>query len=324
MALKDVTRTLKEGVKSVISVHRPDGRPNIFVFTTPRSGSTWLTEVLCSQPGYKDIDEPDDLRIASVRRRLGISEWIDLYNQSSEPALRRYFEDFCSGKYHFMDPRPTLKRFRPVTRAIVFKLLHCGEDRISWFRDTFNGRIVFLLRHPIPVTLSREVFPRLTAFLESDYRRHFTEEQLAFARRIVASGTHLERGVLDWSLQNAVPLRQAEPDWIVLTYEQLVLDPATCVERLARGLNLPDIERMRRSVDIPSYTVRKSDRETARVLNEPASAERTRWLVEKWRSKVDAATEARAMEILEVFGIDAYAAGSVLPTGRFAFSAAPA
>jgi hypothetical protein len=318
MSWGDVADTLKEAARSVASVHRPDGRPNVFVFTTPRSGSTWLTELLCSQPGYKDIDEPDDIRYRHVRKHLGISDWVTLCNQSSEPLLRRYFDAFCSGKLHFMDPWPSFKRFRPVTKGIVFKLLHCGEDRISWFRDTFNGRVVLLLRHPIPVTLSREVFPRLEAFLDSDYRRHFTREQLAFAREVIDSGSRLERGVLDWTLQNAVPLKQAEPDWIILTYEQLLLDPEPCIERLASELSLPDPELMRRSVAVPSSTVRKSDRATARVLSGPESEDKKRWLLEKWRSKVNSADEARAMRILQVFDVDAYVAGSPLPTGRFA------
>jgi hypothetical protein len=238
---------------------------------------------------------------------------------AAEPKLRRYFDGFCNGRFHFMDPRPNLRRPRLVTRRIVFKLLHCGEDRISWFRDTFNGRVVLLLRHPIPVTLSREVYPRLEAFLASDYKRHFTDDQLAYARRVADSGSKLERGVLDWCLQNAVPLAQVEPDWIVVTYEQLLLDPGPAIERFARELDLPDPDTMRRGLNTPSRTVNKSDRETARVLREPDSTRRTMWLLEKWRAKVSGDEEARAMAILHRFGIDAYAEGEVLPTGRFAF-----
>lgn len=320
MSLQEARRRLQEFVKSASSVHRPDGRPNIFIFTTPRSGSTWLMELLSSQPGFKGINEPDDLRSSSVRRHLGISDWVQLYNRDSEPLMRRYFEGLCSGRLGFMNPRPSLRQFRPVTRRIVFKLLHCGEDRISWFRDTFNGRIVILLRHPIPVTLSRTVYPRLRAFLESDYRRHFTSDQVAFGHRIIDTGSKLEQGVLDWCLQNAVPLKQAEPDWIVVTYEQLLLEPEFVIRRFASELDLPDLDAMRQRLNVPSLTVRKSDQETARVVREPDSRERTQFLLEKWRSKVNPAEEARLMEILRVFDIDAYAAGALLPTGRFALA----
>jgi hypothetical protein len=324
MSWREARRRFTELVRAGSSVHRPNGRPNVFVFTTPRSGSTWLMELLADQPGFKSCSEPDDLRNPSVRRHLGISDWTTLYNLDSERLLRRYFEGFCSGRLRFMNPRPSLRRFRPVTRRIVFKLLHSGEDRIAWFRDTFNGRVVLMLRHPIPVSLSREVHPRLRAFLESDYRRHFDAPQLAFAERTAERGSKLERGMLDWCLQNAVPLRDAQPDWVVLSYEQLLLDPRPLIERMVAALELPDAGAMLARIDVPSRTVNKSDRRTARALDEPRSASRNRFLLEKWREKVDAREERRLMEILERFGIDVYTPGDVLPSERLWLGSRPA
>jgi hypothetical protein len=279
-------------------------------------------ELLASQPGFKPISEPFDLRNGSIRKHLGIADWVQLYNLDSEPHVRRYMEGLRSGRLRFLNPRPSLRRPRPLTRRIVFKILHFGEDRIGWFRDSFGAKVVLLLRHPIPVSLSRQEYPRLEAFMQSDYRRHFTPAQLAFARRIADSGSKLERGVLDWCFQNAPPLRQAEPDWVVLTYEQLLLDPSPLVERLAHQLDLTAAASLLARLHLPSRTVSKSDRQTARVLDQPESAERTSWLLEKWRGKVSRGEETRAMEILQRFEIDAYAAGEVLPTGRLAFHAA--
>jgi len=318
----ELRRRTTELIRSYSSFHRPDGRPDVFVFTTPRSGSTWLMELLSSQPGFKSVSEPFNLRNPSVRRHLGISDWVSLYNSDSEPLVRRYVEGLRSGRLRFLNPRPSLRRPRLFTHRIVFKILHFGEDRIGWFRDVFGGRVVLLLRHPIPVSLSREVYPRLEAFLASEYRRHFTPEQLRFARRVVDSGSKLEQGVLDWCFQNAVPLRQAQPDWIVVSYEQLLLEPRPVIERLARELDLPDPARMIESLAVPSRTVSKSDRQTARVLDAPESRARTKWLLEKWRGKVGRQEETRAMDILQRFEIDVYAAGELLPTGRLAFGEA--
>jgi hypothetical protein len=318
----EIRRAASEWVRSISNVHRPDGRPDVCLFTTPRSGSTWLMELLASQPGFKPVSEPFDLRNASIRRHLGISDWVTLYNVDSEPLVRRYMDGLRSGRLRFLNPRPSLRRPRPLTRRIVFKILHFGEDRIGWFRDAFGARVVLLLRHPIPVSLSRREYPRLEAFMQSDYRRHFTSAQLAFARRVADSGSKLERGVLDWCFQNAPPLRQAQPDWIVLSYEQLLLEPQPLVERLARELDLTDAATMLARLHRPSRTTGKSDRRTAQVLAQPESAERTAWLLERWRSQVGQDDEKRAMEILERFEIDVYEAGEPLPTGRLAFRAA--
>lgn len=298
-------------IKSVTNFHRPNGGPNVFIFSAPRSGSTWLMELVWSQPGFKHCNEPLNLRNASVRKYLGITEWRDLSSYDASRALYNYFSAICQGRLHFKDPKPLHGYYRSITNRIVFKVIHGGEDRINWFRDRFNGRIVLLLRHPIPVTLSRESFPRLEAFLVSDYRRHFTDEQLHYARRIVNSGTKLEQGVLAWCLQNAVPLRDVGDDWTVVSYEQLVLDPRPVIDCLARKLDLPKPERMMKRLATPSAVKTKSDRETQQVLEK--ETERRSWLVEKWRRKVGAAEERRAMEILKPFQLDVYKFGAALP-----------
>jgi hypothetical protein len=165
---------IKHIIESISTVHCPDGSPNVFLFSVPRSGSTWLMELIWSQPYFRYCDEPLDLRVPLVRQHLGIAEWGDLYSRDASLPLQDYFQAFCDGRLRFMNFNPIRRYYRPVTHRIVFKIIHGGEDRINWFRDTFDGRIVYLLRHPIAVSLSREVYPRLHAFLSSDYRRHFT------------------------------------------------------------------------------------------------------------------------------------------------------
>lgn len=303
---------LKQGARSLTNVHRPDGSPNVLLFALPRGGSTWLMELIWSQPGFKCCDEPTDLRNPLVRRHLGLDEWDSLYSPEATATLAEYFRGFCDGDLHFMDPRPFRRYYRPLTRRIVFKIIHGCEDRINWFRDVFNGRIVYLIRHPIAVALSREVYPTLPALLETDYRRHFSAEQLAFAEDIRASGSKLERGVLSWCLQVAVPLRQRTPDWAFVSYEQLVIDPLPVVEYLAQKLDLPDPERMVRALAVPSNVKHKSDAATQRVLESGAMGERLR-LVDKWRKRVSEVEERRAIEILERFEIDLYRFGDSLP-----------
>jgi hypothetical protein len=306
-----MAQMIRQLVKSIASIHRPDGSPNVFLFSTPRSGSTWLMELIWSQPGFKCCNEPLNLRKPLVRRYLGISEWRELGNQTASTALHRYFQGFCEGRLRFMNPNPFRRYYRPVTRRIVFKIIHGGEDRLNWFRDTFNGRIVYLLRHPIPVSLSREAYPHLEAFLSSDYQRHFTDEQLRYARKVVASGTKLERGVLAWCLQNAIPLREATADWAIVSYEQMVREPQPVIAYLADKLALPKPARMLRQLSVPSSSKGKSDQATQAVLDNNAASRAV--LVEKWRNHVREADEYRAMEILPRFHLDAYRAGEVLP-----------
>lgn len=306
-------------VKMCSTIHIPDGSPNVFLFSMPRSGSTWLMEMIYTQPGFKWCREPFNLRESVVQDRLGINDWTELYMLRSEDKITRYIDAICTGRlrdYRFKYPRPFSKQHRFITRHTVFKILHFGEDRINWFRDTFNGQIVYLIRHPIPVTLSRQVLPRLQARLDSDFRRHFTAAQLAFAKQVIESGSKFEQGILDWCLQNMVPMRDKTDDWTLVSYEQLVLDVDPVIQLLCDRLDLPDPKLMREQWATPSGSVkRQSDNATQNVLNQERTDESKHWLVGKWRTKITQEQEMRASEILAVFGLDTYYCyGSALPS----------
>jgi hypothetical protein len=311
--LNDIVCPAKNVIKTMTNLHRPESRQNIFLFSTPRSGSTWLMELIWSQPGFKACNEPLDLRNPMVRRYLRINNWLELYSQDASPVLHLYFQALCKGHLHAMDPVPFRGFYRPVTNRIIFKIINGGEDRINWFRDSFNGQIVYLIRHPIAVSLSREYFPRIQAQLKSDYRQHFTTEQINIAQRILENGSKLEQGVLAWCLENTVPLRMATDDWLIIAYEELVFDPQPVIAQMAERLALPEPEHMLSRLAIPSAVKAKSNPQTQQALKQGTNR---RWLAEKWRSHVSEREECRAMEILANFQLDIYQQGNFLPTRR--------
>lgn len=311
--LNDITCLTKNAIKTVTNLHRPEGQQNIFLFSTPRSGSTWLMELIWSQPGFKACNEPLDLRNPMVRKYSGITNWLELYSQEANPALYQYFQALCNGYLHAMDPVPFRRFYRPVTNRIIFKIINGGEDRINWFQDTFNGQIVYLIRHPIAVSLSREYLPRVQVQLESDYRRHFSIEQIKFAQRILENGSKLEQGVLAWCLENAVPLRMASDDWLIIAYEDLVVAPQPLITQIAERLALPEPVQMLSRLAIPSAVKAKSNPETQQALERRTNRQ---WLAEKWRSHVSKREECQVMEILTHFQLDVYQAGELLPNLR--------
>ena len=177
--------------------------------------------------------------------------------------------------------------------------------------------MVFLIRHPIPTSLSREELPRLKAYVNSDYKRHFTQAQRAFAQNVIDNGSYMEKAMLSWCFQNAVPLRDASEDWAIVSYEQLVVDPQPVIDYLADRLELPEPERMLDAVGVPSATAVGSTRERQQLLVNAGGAGGRRSLIGDWRKRVDPEAEQRLMETLDVFGIDAYSSGEVVPSNRY-------
>lgn len=298
---------LKGKLKSLTNVHLASKQPNIFVFTMPRSGSTWLMEILSSEKGFRYCNEPLYLRSSVIRHYSGLNNPEDVHDPANLPKIEKYFQGLANGSLGFMNPNPFSSNYRPFTNRVVFKIIHGGEELIGWFQKRFNGKIIFMTRHPIAVSVSRNLLPRTQAMLNSHYASFFEPSQIAFGKEILEKGNFFEQAVLDWCLQNYVPLKQRNQSWIFLTYEQLVLEPEKVLYYLQGQLNLKSIDKMLANLTKPSLVLELSDKETQAMLKDKSSNRDA--LVSKWTKKVTPAMEQRCFEILDVFNIDLYKAG---------------
>lgn len=316
-------RKLVQFVKHNTTFHKSDGSKNILLFSSPRSGSTWLTQIMGTQPGFKLVREPFNLRQPVVLDYLKINEWEELYSIQADEKIMRYMHTFMEGNdndFRFKRERIFADTWHFRTHRIIFKILHACEDRIDWFKDTFNGEVIFLIRHPIPVSVSRKKLPRLESFLKSDYQRHFTPAQLKYAKHLIDKGDIFEQAILDWCFQNALPLRNRKDDWLVLSYEETVLEQEKVIELLVDKFNFEKPERMYKRLHVASGSTHMSDKETRTLLNDSNKdkiKEKKQWLVEKWKDKVTEAQERRAFEILEIFDIDFYEINNFLPKDEY-------
>ena len=111
-----------------------------------------------------------------------------------------------------------------------------------------------------------------------------------------------------------MPLRQATDDWVITSYEQLVLEPAPVLKELARKLELPDTDLMNKQLHVASNSTYKSDEKTRQMLGNTQEREH---LVKKWRNKTTPEETRRAMAILEAFELDTYTADDELPHKRY-------
>jgi len=297
---------LKLLIKSLSNRHRPGRDEDVFLFATPRGGSTWFMETIWTQPGFKYCSEPFDVRRPEIRMALGIETFAELYAKDACKKFEPYLRSIQNNHIAFHNPNPLRWNYRPFTNRIVFKVIHAGMDRIGWFEDIFSGRILVVLRHPIPVSLSRKDFPLLAQFDRCPLRENFSQEQVRFADRVRSSGTHLEKGVVAWCLHNALPLRSRRDSWVVVSYEEAVMNPVHVVEYMAEILSLPRPDKMLKASGQVSATSNQSTVERRKLLHD--SDDRAK-LINIWRNKVPETQESDLMGILDLFDIDAYLPG---------------
>jgi hypothetical protein len=300
--------------------HDPSKKP-IFLFATPRGGSTWLAELLWSQPGMRLVGEPLNLRNPEVSRALGFSDWSRMFDPDIGEYIGPYFERILRGSFKGCDrlPLKSVSRagFRLRSDRVTLKIIHGGTDRISWFCENFAGVGILLIRHPLATAVSREVFPFLEHFGRSRSRERFTAAQLKVIDRVRHGNDKLAKGVVAWCLHNQLALESTSA--LIVTYEQLVLDRDSALEKIASHCSLDDVKRMKVNAPRPSRTTRLSDDYTRKALGmlHAESAERSATIIGKWRRGVPPQREQELMGVCELFGIDAYHPGRLLPESRY-------
>ncbi len=354
-ALESSKLTARELLFRAVCRHTQGDKPNILLFCTRRSGSTWLLNTLAAHPGMRYVGRPlQAIQQSRWRRRMP-----DLaragedasghhfqhpihFEGDAESTFRALADDIINCRIHVY---PSLNFRAPYfhrrTNRVVFQMTY-GTPLIEWFDANFNVKTIVLFRHPIANALSvmREGWPPEC----EDFLRHkwFRETQLssgtgvssvsdsgtgvspviasspstgdeairacngadrlALAQRIMTHGTLFEKHVLDWCLKMLIPFQAIQsgkhPDWIVLSYERIVLEPEAVVRELSAKLDLPDVEAMLAQVRRPSRTVTGA---TAEHVHDP------KYLLNRWRERLSTEQQRSLMAIVSAFGIDAYA-----------------
>ena len=309
--------------------HKQGGKPNILLHCMPRSGSTWILSTVAAHPGMRYIGRPFMTSLRS-RWRGSIPDLTATHNDGPDHDMGHFihfegealdqFERFAgkivTAQWHLY---PTLHfrapYFHRKTDRMIFQV-HTIFAMCEWFHEMFPINTALLLRHPIPNALSimhLDWRDEGAAYLHQPWYvdKFLTGPQVDLGRKILAEGSLLERHVLDWCLRTLPPLRAIESDdhrdWLLLTYEQMTLEPEKMVRVMSRHWDLPDVDAMMRQVRLPSRTVTAS---TVAKISDPD------YLLKRWRSKINEEEERRVMRIPAAMDIDIYETGSFMPAAK--------
>ena len=280
-------------------------------------------EIFASQPGMKFYDEPFNIRRSNVQRTGVFSEWRDLMPEyCDQKKIFGYMDDLTAGKFGHMNPAPFRKYHRFLTERIVFKI-HVLEHMIDEFQQVAGCDIACLIRHPIPTSLSRHQLPRLDNFLASAYYMDgiLNREQARRADEIRRSGSNLELGVLSWCFENVeIHRNYRSKEWSLLTYEECVLNPLDFCTSIANRHGLDDLNCLLVAAGKPSSNIAMSSSQVQDTIQRGDGAEKAKTILGRWKSKVDVHLEQQCIDILEVFEIDFYRMGSLLPQHDYLLS----
>jgi hypothetical protein len=316
-----LSRRLLLLVKAYTNVHRQGPLPNVFLFATPRSGSTWLMEIIASQPGFKYYDEPLNPRRENVAFGRLFPDYASLMPGTGDPhRIIGYLKALQDGRHRYMNPPPFRRNHRFFTNRIIFKI-HEIEHLMDQVASECGGQLVYLLRHPIANSISRTVQPRLELFLNSPYYAALVgePERSLEIRSIAETGTPLQRAVISWCYENLTTLRSPDPSRLVVTYEELVINPVRSCDLLMQRLDLPNRESMLAAFDRPAINIRMSHAQTLAAMNSPDAEKRRIRLVSKWMERTSESQYDEVAHVLSLFALDAYDARYPLAAKKFRF-----
>lgn len=311
MSLTDLKEYFKSKLRGTASLdfllsltnrHKSGSKPDIFIFSMPRSGSTWLMEIIWSQTGFKYVNEPLDLSFDWLKKYSSISGFGEYYEKDVSEKLIFYFRNFSNGKSNFLNPSPFRGSYNFVTNRIVFKIIHGADLYINQILSSVNSKGIYLIRHPFDVSLSRKKISKTKELVSQRVLHHFTDEQRKFVVTILENGTHLEKGVMSWCIHNYIALSIMNNNVLVVFYEDLVLDFSRVSQSIYTHCALDNYEDMLKFEKKLSAVSVQSDSESLDLLK----SEKRSDLVYKWQKKLTVYEAGTSYEILDRMGMSVY------------------
>jgi sulfotransferase family protein len=270
-----------------------DYRSTTFLAGSGRGGTTWIAELINYNNDYRFIFEPFVARHVALARPFRNRQYMrpdDDRPEYLEPARQIVSGQLRNGWSDYYNRRVVARRrLIKEIRANLF---------LKWLHGHFPGMpIVLLLRHPMAVASSRVYFKwndDLDDFLLQD---QLMADHLEPYRDVIkAVRDPFDKHILQWCVENSVPLRQFARGEIHLAfYENFSADPRAEIGRLFDYLKKPVIDGVFDRIGKPSSQTWRKPGQPKPVKSDP----------DAWRRHVPMDRQLAALEILKRFGLDA-------------------
>ena len=259
-ARRDVKKQLKSysaRLRARLFTDAADEATTVFLLSSGRSGSTWLSEMLQSIPSTRTIFEP--FHATRGYHELAEHRYRYLPPEQENAALLETLSDVLAGRRRsawsdqFNPLIPTTFR-RRLVKEVRANLLS------PWLtRALPAARFLFLVRHPIPLALSQLkggwVLSSQRLHDQAELAGHYGLDRFS---RFGWPTEGFESLVLFWAIENLVALDCAERSGaLLIRYEDLVLRPGASLASIGRHIGVEFTEQVRDSFSETSWSSRK-------------------------------------------------------------------
>jgi len=281
----------------IMHVDLHDYRKTVFLAGSARSGTTWLQEIVNFNNDYRVMFEPFRPEKVEI-----VSQWKKyqyLRVEENSPGFMDPMKDILSGKIKNVWVDTYNQRLFSIAR--ILKAIHANLF-LFWMKNHFpEVPIILILRHPCAVANSKLNIVKKHFRLTSDPLDEFlSQDQLVddFLRpykvEMKKSKTDFETFIFMWCIEYLVPLTQFKEGEIHITfYENLCINPQQEIKNIFSFINRSYSTEVIKKITIPSPVSRKNS-----AINSGTN------LIKSWRKNITEKQIQRALEILNLFGLD--------------------
>lgn len=212
---------------------------DVYIITSsPRSGSTWLGNILSDMPKSMILFEPLHLVHVPESKKAGF-DWRTYKEKEQEWEEGKWFfhKIFCGRCLNPWTTRETTLKKTLFAKRLIVKFVRANR-LLPWIAHNFNLPLpILLLRHPCAVIASQ--------LKSNDWNNIakpsmpvFIDEYPSLKELFVTSNSVEEYLALAWCLDQFPAFMHPKPyPWQVITYEELALSTHVVVERINKNWN---------------------------------------------------------------------------------------
>ena len=299
--MSSIKRTFRRGRQKLrefgnaVFIDRSGPAQTTVLYSSGRSGSTWLSEILGSVPGTRLIFEP----FHPLRGLAELADYRYRYIEPGKPVpvLDEAYGSILKGKR----TTPWIEHLnRPTTMIYKHRLVKLVRANLlfPWLANRYpDQKHVLLLRHPAAVVLSQV---RNGWNLSSARIREQADLLQSPGISELGSFGWPTSGFLSnlvfWAAENRIAIDHAlESNTMIVFYEQICLSPTEVLDDLSRflGIALPTaaLERLDKvswssSIDIGSMSVSEK--------------------ISRWQGELSEEQSSQVANVLESCGLDGF------------------
>jgi hypothetical protein len=258
--------------------------PTILVVSLPRSGSSWVGDVLSSASNVRYLREPITQSRLNFSNRRPTIVGID---PKTPPKDYQIFADMAfHGWPTFRGEIVSGRRQDWISQEKSYHVVikEVNPCALEWFIKRYQPYIIFLVRHPAAVALS---FARLGWFEENAFS-HFYERLTNQQKKLVQQQLKRQISQDPWeqygalqgaALQIASMTLQEYPNHKIVLYEDLCLDPISNFQHLFSCVGLQWDKNVEEKIASKSYSYPQD--------NDPYSTARySVQMYQSWKQKI--------------------------------------